>query len=380
MRWSWKIGKVAGIGIYVHATFWLLILFVLYINWTHGRSLSTALYGVVFVLVIFGCITLHELGHALAALRFGVQTRDITLLPIGGVARLERMPENPIHELWVALAGPAVNVLIAAGLYGALWWAGAGLNLGEFSWFGGNFLNELMIVNLWLVAFNMIPAFPMDGGRALRALLTMRMEYTRATRVAARVGQGIACLFAVAGFFSDPILIFIGLFVWTGAQQEATLPQVHSSVQGIPVHRIMLTEFQTLGPDDLVGQAADPRLAGAQNDFPVVFGDRVLGVVTGDALARTLVQGGPNAHVREAMRRDVPIADPQLSLEQALGLFREGNCRSIPVEDEGRLVGLLTLESVQNFLTVQSAMLRSSQRLQAKDRSPAIGPPSDTMI
>ncbi|HVB29560.1 MAG TPA: site-2 protease family protein [Terriglobia bacterium] len=373
MRWSWKIGKVAGIGIYVHATFWLLILFILFVNWTHGHNLGTALSGAVFVLVIFGCITLHELGHALMALRFGVRTRDITLLPIGGLARLEQMPENPIHELWVALAGPAVNVIIAAALYLALLWAGAGLNFEQFSWFGGNFLNKLMIVNLWLVAFNMIPAFPMDGGRALRALLTTRMEFTRATRVAARVGQGIACVFAVVGLFTDPILIFIALFVWTGAQQEAAAPEMHSSVKGIPVHRVMLTDFHRLAPDGLVGQVAEPILAGEQEDFPVVFGDHVLGVVTRDALKRALSQGGPEARVRDAMRRDVPMADAHESLEQALGLFREGSCRSIPVEHEGRLVGLLTLESVHNFLTVQSALRRSSRRTQGKDRSPDRG-------
>ncbi len=379
MRWSWKIGRVAGIGIYVHATFWLLILYILFVNWTHGRSLGTALYGVAFVLVIFACITLHELGHALTALRFGVPTLDITLLPIGGVARLERMPENPVHELWVALAGPAVNVVIAGVLYGVLLAMGSGLNFNQFRWFGGDFLNKLMIVNLLLVAFNMIPAFPMDGGRVLHALLTMRMEPARATHVAARVGQGLAVVFAVAGFFSDPILIFIGMFVWMGARQEAAPPQVHSSVRGIPVQRIMLTEFETLGPDELVGQAVERNRAGAQTDFPVVFGDRLLGVATRDALARTLAESGPEAHVREAMRRDAPKADPHLSLQQAMDLFHQGNCRSIPVEHEGRLVGLLTLEGVYDFMAAQSDLLQSSRRSPGKDQSSAISPPSDTM-
>jgi Zn-dependent protease/predicted transcriptional regulator len=375
MRWSWKVGKVAGIGIYIHATFWLLILFILFINWSHRHSLGTALYGVVFVLVIFGCITLHELGHALAARRFGVETRDITLLPIGGLARLDEMPENPIHELWVALAGPAVNVIIAASLYLVLWRAGAGVNFGQFRWFGGNFLNKLMIVNVWLVAFNMIPAFPMDGGRVLRALLTTRMEFLRATRVAARVGQAIACVFALAGLFTDPILIFIALFVWTGAQQEAA-PHIHRSVKGIPVHRVMLTEFQRLAPDDPLGQLAEPILAGEQQDFPVVFGDHVLGILTRDAMTRALAQAGSGVRVRDAMRRDVPMADSQQGLEQALALFRESNCRSILVGHEGRLVGLLTLENVREFLAVQAALRESSRRTRGKNGSDTLNSPA----
>jgi Zn-dependent protease/predicted transcriptional regulator len=380
MRWSWRIGKVAGIGVYVHATFWLLILFILYINWNQGHSLGMALSGVVFVLLIFGCITLHELGHALMARRFGVRTRDITLLPIGGVARLEQMPENPIHELWVALAGPAVNVIIAAALYLALLWAGTGLDFEQFSWFGGNFLNKLMIVNLWLVAFNMIPAFPMDGGRVLRALLTTRMEFTRASRAAARVGQGIACVFALVGLFTDPFLIFIALFVWTGAQQEAAAPEMHSSAKGIPVHRVMLTDFRRLAPDDPLGQVAEIMLATGQEDFPVVFGDHVLGLVTRDALTRVLAQRGSEARVRDAMRRDVPLADAQESLEQALALFRKGNCRSIPVKRDGRLAGLLTLDNVREFLAVQSALRQSSRSTRGKNGNNSFNFPSDTMI
>jgi len=361
--------------VYVHATFWLLILFIIYVNWTHGHNLETTLYGALFVLVIFGCITLHELGHALTARRFGVETRDITLLPIGGLARLERMPENPVHELWVALAGPAVNVIIAGALYLVLASMGSRLNFGEFSWFGGNFLNKLMIVNLWLVAFNMIPAFPMDGGRVLRALLATRMDFSRATRVASRIGQGIACIFFLVGLFTDPFLIFIGVFVWAGAQQEAAMPvpQVHTSFGGIPVHRVMLTEFRTLNPDEPLGQLADLLRAGGQEDFPVVFGDHVLGLASRDALTQTLAKGGSGARVRDAMRRDVPTADSQQSLKQALELFREGDCRAIPVQDDGRLVGLLTMEQVQEFLSAQSAFLQSRHRMADSKGSSASG-------
>ena len=242
MRWSWKIGELAGIGIYVHATFWLLILFILYGNWRQGQNLSTALSGVVFVLAIFGCIVLHELGHALTARKYGIRTRDITLLPIGGLARLERMPDDPRQELWVALAGPAVNVVIAAALFLLVTAGGMQPDIADFKWTGGDFLNKLMAVNIWLVGFNLLPAFPMDGGRVLRALLAQRMEYVQATRLAARIGQGMAYIFGLLGLFTDPFLLFIALFVWMGAEQEAAAAHVHNSLGSIPVKRVMLTD------------------------------------------------------------------------------------------------------------------------------------------
>jgi Zn-dependent protease/CBS domain-containing protein len=396
MRWSWKIGEVAGIGLYVHATFWLLIAFVLVLNWSGGHSLAAALYGAVFVLVIFGCITLHEFGHALTAHRFGVRTRDITLLPIGGLARLERMPDDPVQELWVALAGPAVNVVIAGLLCAVLVSSGGGISAGQFLSLDGSFLADLMVVNLWLVAFNMIPAFPMDGGRVLRALLAMRLDLVRATQISARVGQsiafalgmgcllGLAGIFSLAGFFrlngifSDPFLILIALFVWTGAKQEAASSKMHVSVGNIPVQQIMLRDFHTLRPDDTLGDAINHILSGWREDFPVVFGDHVLGMLTREDMTRSLAQSGPETRVRESMRRDIATVDPRLRLEQALMMIRECNCRSLPVEYEGRLVGLLTLDNVGEFLSIHSA-LRQADRNNKKEKD--IGrEPSETAI
>ena len=380
MRWSWKIGKVAGIDLYVHATFWILIAFILYMNWTHGHSITMALYGAAFVMVIFGCITLHELGHALTARRFGVRTRDITLLPIGGLARLERMPDDPMQELWVALAGPAVNVAIAALLYLVLVSSGSGLSFDQFEWFGGNFLNKLMIVNLWLVAFNMIPAFPMDGGRVLRSLLARRLEFGRATRISARVGQGIACLFGIAGLFSDPFLIFIALFVWSGAEQEAAMAKMHVSVGDIPVQHIMLRDFRSLRPDDTLANAVDNVLAGYREDFPVVFGDHILGMLTREDMTRSLAQSGPQTRVRDSMRRDIATIDPSQRLEQALVLLKECNCRSLPVEHEGRLVGLLTLDNVGQFLSIHSALRQADRKTRDKREKDVVSSSSDTVI
>jgi Zn-dependent protease/predicted transcriptional regulator len=362
MRWSWRIGSLAGIGIYVHATFILLIFFILYMNLHQGKSTKTAIEGVLFILAIFGCIVLHELGHALVARHYGIRTRDITLLPIGGLARLERMPDVPIQELWVALAGPAVNAVIAGVIlvFGLL----AGMHpelLGSFSWTGGSFLNKLMVVNCWLLAFNLIPAFPMDGGRVLRAVLATRLEYARATVIAARVGQGIAFLFGLVGLFTDPFLLFIALFVWMGAEQESSLVQVHNSLSGIPVQYAMLSEFRTLQPDDPLAAAVEHVLAGWQQDFPVVFGDHVLGVLTREALMRALAQGGIDVRVRDAMNRNVVSADSHDMLETALATMRTSGCRALPVLHEGRLVGLLTMDHIGEFMMIQAALRQAQE-------------------
>jgi Zn-dependent protease/predicted transcriptional regulator len=359
MRWSWRIGTIAGIGVYMHATFLLLILFILGLYLHQGRTLEGALAGILFILVIFGCIVLHELGHALAARKYGIQTRDITLLPIGGLARLERMPDVPIQELWVALAGPAVNAVIAGGLYVGALIAGISPQVQPFHWTGGNFLNRLMVVNLWLLAFNLIPAFPMDGGRVLRAILATRMEYTRATVLASRIGQAIAYVFGFVGLFTDPFLLFIALFVWMGAEQEAAMVQVHTSLGGIPVQRAMLTEFRTLNPDDALQTAIDHTLAGWQQDFPVVFGDRVLGVLTREDVLRTIAQQGSGVHVREAMNREFKTVDSHDMLESALVVLHDCKCRSLPVVHDGQLVGMLTTDNVGEFLMIQSALRRA---------------------
>lgn len=360
---------MAGIGIYVHATFLLLILFILFINWREGKSLATATEGILFILAIFACIVLHELGHALAARHYGIQTRDITLLPIGGLARLERMPDIPIQELWVALAGPAVNAVIAGGIFGISFLAGVRPELASFRWAGGSFLNNLMVVNFWLLAFNLIPAFPMDGGRVLRALLATRLEYTRATLVAARVGQALAFGFGLVGLFTDPFLVFIALFVWLGAEQESAMVQMHNSLGGIPVQQAMLTHFRTIQPDDRLSQAVEHVLDGWQQDFPVVFGDNVLGMLTREELMRALAQGGVETPVRNAMHRDFVVADSHEMLEQALAAMRAAKCRSAPVLHDGMLVGLLTMDHVGEFLLIHTALRQADRTAKLAPRN-----------
>jgi len=362
MKWSWKIGSYAGIGVYIHATFLLLIAFVILSHWAGGNDAAGTAAGVLFTLAIFACVVLHEFGHALTAKRFGVRTRDITLLPIGGVARLERMPEKPIQEFWVAIAGPAVNVVIAIAL---LVWLLATDSLAPLTEVGvteGSFLERLMAVNLFLVGFNLIPAFPMDGGRVLRALLATRMEYTRATSIAAGLGQGIALLFGLAGFFTNPFLIFIALFVWIGAQQEASMAQMKSSLGGIPVSRAMLTDFRSLLPTDPLSRAAELVIQGFQADFPVVRDGEVAGILTRSSLISAIASGNVDAAVESVMTREFRTVDASDMLETAVPCLQSGACHTLPVLRNGTLVGMLTMDNVGEFVMIQSALRQSASR------------------
>ena len=357
MKWSTKIGTFAGISVYVHTTFLMLIAWVAFVHWQTGHSVSAAVQGVAFVLALFGCVVLHEFGHALTARQFGIRTRDITLLPIGGLARLERMPDDPRQELWVALAGPAVNVVIAVALFLALQVTGTVAPLGTLSVTSGSFLERLMIVNVVLVAFNMLPAFPMDGGRVLRALLAIRMDYTRATQLAANIGQGMALLFGLIGLFTNPFLMFIALFVWIGAGQEAAMTQMKSALGGIPLERAMITDFRTLAPNDSLARAVELLLSGTQQDFPVVDDSRaVVGILTRADLLTALARQEQGAPVAQVMRRDFLVADGSDMLDITFQRLQGHECHTIPVVRRGDLVGLLTMDNVGEFMSVQAAL------------------------
>ncbi len=355
-KWSWRIGRIAGIDLNVHATFFLLVGWVAISAYTTRQSLGDALAGVVFIICLFAIIVLHELGHALMARRFGIGTRDITLLPIGGVARLERMPEDPKQELLVALAGPAVNVVLALGFLLLTVLRGGLGGFDEAVRAGGGFLDQMVWVNVALVVFNMLPAFPMDGGRVLRALLALRMSYVRATQVAAGIGQTMAVLFGFLGLFTNPFLVLIAFFVWLGAAGEASLVRLRSALAGVPVHAAMITHFRTLAPHDALARAVDLVLEGFQQDFPVLEGGRVVGVLTRARLVEGLARVGEGAPVASVMERAVRGVDPEEPLEEVLIRLQGDAGGSLPVIRDQRLVGLLTTDNLSELLMIREAL------------------------
>lgn len=366
MSWSWRVGRVLGIDVYVHFTFLLLLGWVLLIHYFLRQDLGDGLEESLFIVVVFSTVLLHEFGHALAARRYGIPTRDITLLPIGGVARLERMPEDPKQELVVALAGPAVNVVLAAGLY--LWLTATAAPpalVGHFAEFTDSLAVRLFHVNVLLAIFNMLPAFLMDGGRVLRAPLTMRLDYVQATQIAASVGQGMALLFGFFGLFGNPLLLFIALFVWIGASQEASMVLMKSSLTGIPVSRAMVKNFRTLAPDELLEHTARRVAEGYQQDFPVVEGGRVVGVLTRPDLLSALADHGERVAVRDVMRRQFDTVHPSEMLDSALLRLQSSRCHLLPVVHDGTLVGVVTMENVGEFLSVQAA--RRAPRLNGRE-------------
>ncbi len=360
MRYSLHIARVAGTDVKIHATFFLLLAFLAFIYYRHGGA-AAAIDGVLFVSLIFLSVLLHEFGHALAARRYGIRTPDITLLPIGGLARLERIPENPKQELVIAIAGPLVNVAIAGLLWAFLGVTGGLPHPSTIESAGVSLPVRLLTANIILVLFNLIPAFPMDGGRVLRAFLAMRMDYARATQIAATIGQGLAFLFGAFGLLNSPpipMLVLVAVFVFLGAGQEAALAQLRSASVGLRVASAMVTQFQSLPRHATLHEAVDALLQTAQHEFPIVDDDgAVCGILMRNDLIVALRKSGAATPVAEAMRVNVPSLHHSMPLDRALMLIQESGCDALPVLDTaGRLVGLFTPENVGELMMVQTAL------------------------
>ena len=357
MTWSFPIGTVKGTVIRIHLTFLLFLLWIAGTGFAVGGT-REAVASTVFVVLLFLCVLLHEFGHVLAARRYGVQTPDITLLPIGGVARLERIPEKPSEELVVALAGPAVNVVIAALLFLVLGGIPPLDAAAELHSPGQGILERLAWVNVTLVLFNLIPAFPMDGGRVLRAFLAWRMGYVRATQAAAGVGQAVAFLLGLLGLFGgNPLLVFIALFVYLGAASEAHAVQMREVGRGIPVADAMVTRFEAISPHARVEDAVALLIATTQREFPVIDGAGTLrGVLTRDDMIRALKEYGPEVPVLEVMQRDIPLVRARQCLSDAMEALQRSGAPVVGVTDGfGRLVGLVTPETVGELMMVHAA-------------------------
>ena len=355
-RWSVRLFRVAGIDVRAHATLLVLLAWIAINPLVRGRGAHAAIAALLLIVSVFAIIVVHELAHALVARRFGVQTRDITLLPIGGVSSLERIPDRPRQELAIALAGPAVNVTLALVLAGVLALARAPFLPGSEHALGWSIVAELLWINVGLAVFNLLPAFPMDGGRVLRATLALRMDYDRATRAAAGLGQLVAVGFGVLGFFFNPILVLIALFVWIGARQEAAQVHVRMALSGVPVERAMITRFLTLSPSDTLAHALQLGLGGFQQSFPVVDGGRVVGVLTRDAAVEALRSVGAEVPVGQVMRREVDVVDSHDPVERVLPKLSSADAAPVVVTDGGLVVGMVTPDSLAELLLVDGAL------------------------
>ena len=357
MRWSYRLARIAGTDVKVHVTFLLLLGFFAWEGYQTGGA-AGAVTESLLILAIFACVLLHEFGHILMAGRFGIRTPDILLLPIGGVARLEQIPEQPRRELAIALAGPAITLAIAAVLYAVLRLSGhptSALSAEP----AAPFIGQVAAINLYLLVFNLIPAFPMDGGRVLRAALASRLGLVRATRIAAGVGQLLAVgfgLLAILGPF-QPILLLIAVFVYFGAGAEASAVMTRTMGRGITVAQMMVTDFRTLPVHATLNDAAQALMETEQREFPVVDNDgRLEGLLTRDHLIQGLSRVGPGGRIGDAMATGLPSVPPSAAFAEALQLLRESRLPALPVLDGGRLVGLLTMANITDLLLLRQAV------------------------
>jgi len=358
VKGSIRIATVVGIGIFIHWTFFILLAWIVAAHMAGGDSLTKVIEGVAFILSLFFCIVLHELGHALTARRFGIRTRDITLLPIGGVARLEQIPERPLQEFLVAIAGPAVNLVIAVLLVIPVLFLGELDQVSDLQVVGGDFLEKLMWVNLGLIIFNMLPAFPMDGGRVLRALLASRMSRVRATHIAATVGQVIAIGFGALGVMTGHwMLLLIAFVIFQGAQAEAAAVELRALFQGVRVQDVMITHFETLSVDDNLELAINAASLGAQKDFPVVRDHEICGVLLHQDVVRALSTGIRSSRVGDLMRQDCAIVSTREPLTRALEKMHEASCNTLLVTQGQQLVGMLSQEHLGEWVRLHASLI-----------------------
>ena len=366
MRWSFHIARIAGIDVKIHVTFFLLLAFF-GMQFAAQGGAAGAVKGVFLICLVFVCVLLHEFGHAMAARRYGIHTPDITLLPIGGVARLERMPDKPSEELVVAIAGPLVNVGIAAILSPfALPEILQSMHPNVLERVEPTLVAQLFATNIMLIVFNLIPAFPMDGGRVFRSLLAMRMDYARATSIAATIGQGLAFVGGLWGLtHGTPLLALVALFVYFGAQSEASHAQMRGVSSGLRVRDAMVTRFDALPRHSTLHAAVEALLQTSQHDFPIIDdAGAVCGVLTRDDLIVALRKTGADTPVAEVMRTGIPLVPEAMFFDRAFAIMQQSDTPAIPVVDQfGKLVGLFTTENVGELMMVQTAIAGSGRRL-----------------
>ena len=361
--WSIYLGKFFGIEVFIHWTFWILIAWIFLMHWQIGNGVIFGIRGVLFILALFACVVFHEFGHALVARRFGVATKDITLYPIGGIASLEGIPEKPGQELLVGLAGPSVNLVIAFLLWLYLEFSGQMPDLSIANETGNitqiPFLSSLFVANLILAVFNLLPAFPMDGGRVFRSVLSFFMERTSATRIAAGAGQFLAIVFVFFGFFYNFWLVFIGLFIFLGAGGEALYEQTKAALSGLQVKDALMGQFTILKPEDTLSQAVDALLNSQETEFVIVDRDKPVGILTRNEIIKGLAEKGKDAPVSDYAEKKFFVVTSATPLSEFFQKASESGQNVALVMDENSLQGLIDGENVKEMLLVQEALKKN---------------------
>jgi len=355
MKWSVNIGKIFGINFRIHITFFLLLFFI-FISVFNQHGLHGAILATLFICAVFICVLIHEIGHSLIARRFGKEAKSITLLPIGGVATMEEMPEKPSQEIAMSIVGPLINLAIAAVLYLFVGrWTGIGApNLSPDS--TRTFFAGLIGVNIMLAIFNLIPAFPMDGGRVLRGILATRMDYVRATSAAVAVGQGLAMLFILFGVFFNWWLALIGLFLYIGAGSEKQQVILKSLLHDVPAEEVMVREFRALRPDQLLSEALEQFYHGCQEDFPIISEQGLEGILTRDRILSSVHEKGLDVPVSEVMDVSFTSVDPQTSLEDVYKALLSKQKTAVAVVDRGHFEGIVCLDGISRYFMVKAAL------------------------
>lgn len=371
MSGSLQIARLFGIPVRIHWTFSLIFVWVLYVGQSsYGHfNWEVIAWTTASIMALFACVILHELGHALAARRFGVNTRNILLLPIGGLAVLDRLPEKPFHEFLVALAGPAVNVMLAIGFSPLLFLVPferrarifsyimqePNVFLRDITYFDG-FLFGLVVLNLLVAVFNLLPAFPMDGGRILRSLLSMRMERVKATRFAAFLGQFLAVLLVIFGLFNENYAAaIIGAFIFFTASNEYRSIRNESLLKQFKVKDIFRPVFTKLYLGDPLGLAVDQLWRGMEKHF-LIFDEwqNLAGILPESRIVQAMKKGvSPQKQVNKVMKEEFIKLGPEEALHDVLSTMQRQGMDILPVYDRGKLLGVVDIDGVEHFLQLQ---------------------------
>lgn len=359
MKANLNLGSVSGIKIKVHWTFFFLILWIVFDELKRGGNIDSILFNVVFVLAVFFCVVMHELGHALTAKHFGINTKKITLLPIGGMASLDKIPESPKQEFLVVMAGPMVNIFIAIILAFIISVQEIiRLNISEYldmlkSFTLENFLFYLFIVNIGLVVFNFIPAFPMDGGRILRALLALKLNRVKATQIASSVGQFIAVLFLLIGLVYNPFLIFIALFIFLGAFSENKMVHDLAILDGHNVEDAMILNITTFNPEDPIDLVVNKIISGTETNFIVVKDHIIKGILFHQDI---ISNSNKNVLVKEVMKTDFRTVRSSDDLKKIYNLIYLEKNTFIPVVEDHKIMGVIDSTNLNEYIMLQSKL------------------------